>query len=263
MKEHISPEEAVRQGFEPVSPGFTWGETWEYCWFRGSIVLPEQAQGKRIVMNVEPGGESTLFVNGKSFGTYRSEQVAPLQEKHHFIEDNILTDCGKPGQRYEILMETYAGHYYLDLGACATGPVISGLYEDSLKEGARRVLGRSTYGIWHEDAYQLYMDVETLARLLTVLDETSLRAAKVAEALERFTLTVEFEQDREVKDCVLPQGQGRTAPCAGSGKREYHAGVLCGGECPYRSGLAVAHGGDTPQDSPHLCRAAAPDGTVP
>lgn len=41
------------------------------------------------------------------------------------------------------------------------------------------------------------MDVDTLSRLLTTLDETSLRAAKIAKALEQFTLIVDFEQPGE------------------------------------------------------------------
>lgn len=96
-------------------------------------------------------------------------------------------------------METYAGHYFPEApsGGCATGPVLPGAYEDTAVEGARRVLGKCTYGIWNEEAYQLYMDVDTLGRLLTTLDETSLRAAKIAKALEQFTLIVDFEQPRE------------------------------------------------------------------
>ena len=38
--EHLSQEEAMNGPFEPVEPGFTWGKTWEYCWFRGKVVLP-------------------------------------------------------------------------------------------------------------------------------------------------------------------------------------------------------------------------------
>jgi alpha-mannosidase len=39
-KEYLTPEQALQGDFEPVSPGYTWGETWEYCWFRGSVVIP-------------------------------------------------------------------------------------------------------------------------------------------------------------------------------------------------------------------------------
>lgn len=193
-REHLKLEELASCEFTKAEPGFTWGETWEYCWFRGSVTLPAEAEGKRIVMRLAPGGESTLFVNGQSFGTYRADWV---DEAHHYMEDNVLTRKGHAGTEYSILMETYAGHYYPDAGGCSTGPVLPGSYRDPLEEGKRRVLGACTYGIWNEDAYQLYMDVDTLYKLFETLDETSLRAAKVAEALEQFTLVVDFEQDRE------------------------------------------------------------------
>ena len=103
--DHLSQEEAMNGPFEPVEPGFTWGKTWEYCWFRGKVVLPAEAQGKRIVMDLKPDGESTLFVNGQEFGTYRASWVT---QKHHFVEDNVLTTDAVAGTEYEILMETYA-----------------------------------------------------------------------------------------------------------------------------------------------------------
>lgn len=184
--------------FQKVSPGFTWGKIWEYCWFRGKVTLPDKAEGKRIVMKLAPGGESTLFVNGKSFGTHRAEWV---WVPHHYMEDNVLTLDGKKGETFDIVMETYAGHYFPEApsGGCATGPVLPGSYEDPAVEGERRTLGECSFGIWNEDAYQLYMDVDTLRQLLETLDQTSLRAARVAEALEQFTLIADFEQDKEAR----------------------------------------------------------------
>ena len=209
--EQLSPEEARELPFVPVQPGFVWGNTWEYCWFQGSVTLPAKAEGKRIVLNLAPDGESTLFVNGKSFGTYRASWVS---EKHHYVEDNVLTREGKAGERFDILMETYAGHYYPEAptGGCATGPVLEGLYQDPLEEGRRRTLGVCTFGIWDEDAYQLYMDVQTLLGLLEVVDLSSLRAAKIAEALEQFTLTVDFEQDREARQASYREASAQLRP---------------------------------------------------
>ncbi len=194
--EYLTSEEALKGPFQPVSPGFTWGHEWEYCWFKGSIALPEEAKGQRIVMDLKPQGESALFVNGKSFGTYRASWV---NEPHHFMEDNVLSFCAQGGEHYDILMETYAGHFMPEAptGGCTTGHVLPGAFEDTAEEGKRRVLGKCTYGIWNEDAYQLYMDVATLSALLTTLDETSLRAAKIAKALQEFTLIADFEQPRE------------------------------------------------------------------
>ncbi len=194
--EYLTPQEAQEGIFAPVSPGYTWGRIWEYCWFRSSITLPAEAEGQRIVMDLKPDGESALYVNGKAFGTYRASWV---DEPHHFMEDNVLSFCAEKGEHFDLLMETYAGHFFPEApsGGCATGPVLPGAYMDNAVEGARRVLGKCTYGIWNEDAYQLYMDVDTLSRLLATLDEVSLRAAKIAKALEQFTLIVDFEQSRE------------------------------------------------------------------
>ncbi len=199
-KDYLTPEETLKGDFEPVEPGFTWGESWEYAWFCGSVTIPESARGKRIVMNLAPGGESTLFVNGKAYGTYRADWIS---DEHHYMVDNYLTRDAVPGEKYDILMETYAGHYYATAGyGCYTGPVLpeGTQFVDNLKEGARRTLGVCTYGIWNEDAYQLYMDVDTLYKLLQTLDDTSLRASKICDALEKFTLIVDFELDRESRN---------------------------------------------------------------
>ena len=122
-------------------------------------------------------------------------------------------------------METYAGQDFpnCETGYCATGPVLPGSSWSSLTEGSRRTLGRCTYGIWREEAYQLYMDVSTLFKLLKVLEESSLRAAEAAEALKEFTRIVDFEQDgdarlacyREAADALKPVMEavnGTTAP---------------------------------------------------
>ena len=196
--EQLSLGEAKKEQFVSVKPGFTWGNTYEYCWMKGHIQLSEEANGKRIVMNLKPDGEATLFVNDKAFGTYRASWV---NEPHHYIVDNVLSRCAKGDEQFDIMMEVYAGHYYPEAptGGCATGPVLPGSYTDPLEEGKRRTLGRCTYGIWNEDAYQLFMDVDTLGRLLEVLDKTSLRAAKIAKALEQFTLIVDFEQERDAR----------------------------------------------------------------
>lgn len=196
--EQLSLGEAKKEQFVSVKPGFTWGNTYEYCWMKGHIQLSEEAEGKRIVMNLKPDGEATLFVNDKAFGTYRASWV---NESHHYIVDNVLSRCAKGDEQFDIMMEVYAGHYYPEAptGGCATGPVLPGSYTDKLEEGKRRTLGRCTYGIWNEDAYQLFMDVDTLGRLLEVLDKTSLRAAKIAKALEQFTLIVDFEQERDAR----------------------------------------------------------------
>ena len=194
----LDPAEAERQAFAPMPVGTAWGRTWEYCWLRGDIVLDERARGQKIVMDLRAGGEATLFVDGEVFGTRRAEWV---HVPHHYICDQILTLDGQPGQRFHLLMEAYAGHDYPErsFNTCATGPVREGDYEPRDEQELRQVIGKSSWGIWHEEAYQLWLDATTLRDLLSVTDETSLRAARIEEALEAFTLAVDFEQPREAR----------------------------------------------------------------
>ncbi len=220
--DYLTPDEALKGDFQPMTPGTKWGHTWEYCWMKSRITLPEEAEGKRIVMDLHTGGETTLFVDGKSFGTYRAEWV---HTPHHYIVDNVLTTCGEAGRTYELLMEAYAGHFFPQstLSHCATGPVLPGSYQDPAVEGKRATLGQLTYGVWNEDAYQLYMDLDTLRQLGDQVNEESLRADKIAGALEKATLTVDFEQPledriesyraaREALKPVLQAVNGSTVP---------------------------------------------------
>ncbi len=220
--DHLTPEDAARGSFAPMAPGTKWGHTWEYCWMRGRVVLPEAAAGRRVALDLQTGGESTVFVDGRSFGTRRAEWV---HVPHHYIVDNFLTESGEPGRAYDLLIEAYAGHFFpeSELGGCATGPVLPGSYTDPKAGGERATLGNMTFGVWNEDAYQLYMDLNTLFLLGDQLDPEGLRADHVAEALERATLLVDFEQDlegrvagyraaREALKPALEAVNGSTAP---------------------------------------------------
>lgn len=194
----LDPSEAEKAAFSPMPEGTAWGRNWEYGWFRAELVIPPCAMGKPVVMDLQTGGESTVFVDGKAFGTRKADWV---KEKHHYIADQILSQSAVPGDTYHLLLETYAGHEQpvSPLGANSTGPirVEEGDYAPLPDDVLRTRVGHSTIGIWHEEAYQLWKDVATLRDLLTVLDDTSLRTARIEEALEKFTLIVDFEQPRE------------------------------------------------------------------
>ena len=177
--DHLTPEQAADGGFRPVPVGTVWGHTWEYLWLRATVTLPEETAGKAVAMSLDMGGEATLFVNGQAFGTRRAEWVSV---PHHYISDNVLTRCAEPGQKFDLLFEVYAGHYFPNVGGCCTGPVLPGTLGDPKAEGSRTRVGRSTFGVWNEDAYQLWMDVSTLFMLMDELPEDSLRAAKIADA---------------------------------------------------------------------------------
>ena len=206
----LSLEEAQAVSFQPMPSGTEWGHTWEYLWLKSCIVLPREAQGLPIVMNLDLGGEAALFVNGEAFGTRRAEWV---NVPHHYMVDNFLTQRGETGSAYDLLFEVYAGHYFPDAGGCCTGPVLPGSYQDPKTEGKRAVLGQSTYGIWREEAYQLWLDVNTLQLLYDQLPEDDLRTAQIADALEAFTHLVDFEQDAGGRLADYRRAREMLRPC--------------------------------------------------
>ena len=192
--EQLPYEEAAKKAFSPIREGDRWGEEWQYAWFRAKVVVPPEAAGQRIVMKLDTGGESCVFVNGVEFGTRRKDWI---MVPHHFFCDLTLTDHAKAGETFDIMLESYAGHFFYEYEDCAAGPVSPGAYSVEGPRAPRALVGSNTFGIWHEDAYALYLDASLLRDLLSRLDQNSLRAAKIAKALKDFTRAVDFETDME------------------------------------------------------------------
>ena len=207
--EQLATEEATTRAFAPMPAGTAWGAKWEYGWFRGEFVLPAEAEGQHIVLAAEPGSESIIFVNGKAAGA---------RDRHH--SEITLAQSGVSGTRYEILMESYAGHGPRNVHAGPTPPDRETVPNPGPTQA---VVGETTFGIWQEDVYQLWVDVETLFQLRENLDEDSLRVMEIDDGLKAFTLIVDFELPREqmletVRECrerlqpLLACVNGSTAP---------------------------------------------------
>lgn len=177
--EQLSTEEALKREFKPMPAGTEWGKKWEYGWFKGSITLPFEASGKRIVLKADPGGESAIYINGINAGA---------KDYHH--SEITLTRYGVPGETFNILIECYAGHGVRVSHAGPTPPDRETVPEP--KEPQKQV-GESTYGIWEEDVYQLWLDIETLIQIRNKIDHNSLRFDELNESLKDFTLIVDFE----------------------------------------------------------------------
>jgi len=208
--EHLTPAQASQLPFAPYPAGTPWGRDWQYLWLRGRVELPAAADGRMIVLDLHPGGESTLFVDGAAFGTYRAADV-PVA--HHFLVDNVLTDCGRPGQQFDLLVEAYAGHWFpAGRGNRLTqGPVLPES-EPRPMVGSRTVLGRFSFGVWNEDAYALWLDVQTLRGVMAGLSDGSLRRARIIAGLQDFTLLVDFEQPLEGRIAAYKAARQRLAP---------------------------------------------------
>ncbi len=177
----LTPNQARSGAFKPVRPGAHWGAKWEYGWFKTTVVLPAGALNRRIELKMDVGGEGRVLVNGREAGG-RDSQHASI----------TLTSRGRPGQRFNILVESYAGHG--SSGWSDGGPATPRGRITLPEPPARQAtIGQCTFGIWEEEVYQLWCDAETLNGLRDVLDQNLLRVDEIDAGLRDFTFLADLE----------------------------------------------------------------------
>ncbi|HCE46022.1 MAG TPA: alpha-mannosidase [Lentisphaeria bacterium] len=183
-KEQLTAKEALKKQFKKMQPGAEWGAKWEYGWFKGRMSIPKSAAGERIAARINVGGEAAISVNGMNYGA---------NDIGH--KEITLSRKAKGGEKFEMLVESYAGHGTRTSGG---GPLPYG--QQTVPEpGPTQVkVGVNSFGIWEEELYQLWFDVETLVLLRdAMLDTESLRVAQIDDALKEMTLVVDVELPRK------------------------------------------------------------------
>jgi alpha-mannosidase len=195
---HLSHEEAAKGKFKPMPAGTRWGAKWEYVWLKCSVILPASGAGKRIVFRMACDSESLVFVNGRA-----SSLLA-------WTNANIvLTNNGKPGDRFDLLIETYAGH---GPTPCCGGPVSPGRLTVPEPSAQQQQIKEASLCLLQEDAYQLWMDVQTLHSLRDNLEPASLRVAEIDAGLCDFTTIVDFELPKNEMLKTFRTARKRLAP---------------------------------------------------
>lgn len=196
--DRLTPEQAASLPMRPFPVGDRWGAKWEYAWFSTEITLPESCEGRRVVLLPGLGGEQLVYVDGIAAGSN--------DKGHDYV---TLRREGKAGEKIRLLIEAYAGHgaRLENMGPCPPE-------RDAIPPcpDAQCTVKRSVLAVWNEDAYQLYMDVETLCDLLPHLPEKSLRYQKVARALTDFTFTADFEAPIDVRHASFRRAREVLAP---------------------------------------------------
>jgi alpha-mannosidase len=217
--DRLPADEANRRSFEPIAPGTPWGQCWEYAWFKATITTPHEAKGQRLCARFATGGDSNVYIDGK---------VAGAVDREH--REFTLTPAVEPGQNFECLLETYAGHGPL---VYETGPLLpddkspggqaglemptgqaglAGQITGSVTTQFLTTLGASELLVQDEQAYSLWIDVETLRQLRTCIDADSLQAMEIDQGLRDFSLILDFESgDKRIQE-TLSLAKARLAP---------------------------------------------------
>jgi len=196
--EHLPYERAAKGKFKPMPVGTKWGAQWEYGWFRFDVTVPKVAAGRRFVLACDPSYEGIIFVNGLVAG-------ATDWGRRHIT----LSHKARAGEKFRVMIEGYAGHHDTP---CWKGPIPPGREVYPEPPAAQKTIGPISFGVWNEEIYQLYMDVDTLVHLRDLLHADSLRLQEVDLALREFTTLVDFSLTGAAFDNTIAAARRRLAP---------------------------------------------------
>lgn len=97
-------------GWSNIDDGDTWGSDFGYGWFRTQYQVKKEDEGKELLILPATGAsESLLFINGKPSGLFDvCAGVAGNSPRQHEVQP--LAASVKTGDKFDILIEAYAGH---------------------------------------------------------------------------------------------------------------------------------------------------------
>ncbi|MFA5206870.1 MAG: glycoside hydrolase family 38 C-terminal domain-containing protein, partial [Lentisphaeria bacterium] len=203
----LTPAAAEKGKFKPMPTGTKWGAKWEYGWFRTDITVPAKFKGESVVLQFLVGNkeqhftypECVVYVNGQAAGS-KGWADRPI----------FLTRKAKGGERFHILVEAYAGHGVME---CGGGPCPDGQTMVPEPPATQAEVGASCIGIWEEELYQLWFDMETLFRLReTMADQNALRVSEIDGGLKDVTCLVDLELPRAEMLKTVRAGRRRLQP---------------------------------------------------
>ncbi|NLJ64764.1 MAG: alpha-mannosidase [Christensenellaceae bacterium] len=198
-KDLLSIDKAQSLDKKPMPKGYNWGKPEEYCWLFSSFTLPDSAKEERIVLELNTGWESTVYLNGKPFGTVRGGDI---RYPHHYLVDQTIVHSAKGDERFEIALETYSGTL---LPLSPSGKRASGyVFPDvgvPMDCPYPAIIGENTYGIWNEEAYQLWLDIGMLYDIHETQPESSFFKEKInyklCELLDKFDIEKPLHERRK------------------------------------------------------------------
>ncbi len=203
--EELTPQEAEGRPRSVWPAGTVWGQPREYAWMFADITLPPETRGERIVMMLNPGGEATLFLNGRAFGARRADR---LDHPHQYASDLTLAKCARGGERYRLAMEVYGG---TPLPANPSRPVFPEEGVPYTRNGPA-VTGRSTFGLWNEEAYQLWLDLTVLRDVHGYLGENDAFREALEAGFARMLDMLDLEQPLRERRRACTEARALIAP---------------------------------------------------
>lgn len=203
--------------FVETKRGDAWGREGVYCWFKGTVSIPEEYRGRAIYINPVVGGyEAMLWVNGVPAGTFATKIVRTGHGNHYC---DLLIKNGNPDEKIDWAIEFYAGHYII-----GTQP-----FETIDKSDFRYTFDSINLCIKNQDIADFIFDLRTLNQMVDKLDTFSFRRGDIINCLTEVHKTVYYSVEdidekqwrpalakaREIMKPILETKNSASAPVAG------------------------------------------------
>ncbi|MGW0736081.1 alpha-mannosidase [Streptomyces sp. NPDC002851] len=176
--EPVPVAEALAAAYEPFAVGTAWGRPWSTSWFRLSGQVPEEWQGRRVEVVVDPGfsGDGPGF---QAEGLLHDASGVPLKGIHPRNRHLTVAARAHGGEPVELLLEA------------AANPAVLRDFTPTLLGDVRTAGDRPLYrfaaadlAVLDEEVWHLVLDLEVLDGLRRELPADRSRAHEILRALE-------------------------------------------------------------------------------
>jgi len=170
-----------------------WGVHWGTVWFRGGIEIPRELRGRRVYYRHRHDGERLLFVNG--------QPVAGMDPYHQEV---LLTPKARGGEQYRIYVEAYCGHPMRNVDPFDPKLMTMHGISGASYEPPPLPLRESAVVVERETVTGFLYDADVLYRTALMLDENSLRRARILEELRVVLdqISLQWKDEDELTDMM-------------------------------------------------------------
>uniref|UniRef100_A0A8B9NSL2 alpha-mannosidase n=1 Tax=Accipiter nisus TaxID=211598 RepID=A0A8B9NSL2_9AVES len=156
----IPYDEAVGQEFRPAKVGDSFGPTWETCWFKVELSIPQAWAGREVHFVWESDGEGMVWRDGQPVQGLTKEG-----EKTSYI----LTSSLKESEPHSLTL-------YVELACNGLFGAGKGSMIAPPDPDRRFTLSKAELVIFNRDVYELLVDLEILLDMAQLLGEENQRS---------------------------------------------------------------------------------------
>ncbi|MFW6301454.1 MAG: alpha-mannosidase [Bacillota bacterium] len=187
--DYIDKSEINQLEFREIAQGEDWGEEWSSAWFKAEYEINKYYKDKKLLLAVDLGGESLVYIDELAAGAIdREHNAIPLQGSE--LEAGL----------HQVLIQTYCGHqvpaYFkprptdVDRNKTANSESI---YEIPSTFNYIKLVERN------QAAWNLYYDLAALLGTAREQDENSLRYNQLIKKLSQAVDLIDWETENKVK----------------------------------------------------------------